>query len=240
MEDQPRHLTRYSSLPCGERRAGGEPRRAPGARGGGGVFGRGRTHLAEPLAQNALGGEDLLAHAAQLLHAAARRGPRPADPGPTVAHKAPPPPRPAPRTRAAVARAALPGAVRPIGARGWASIVRSGGGGGEDWSVGLVALCAAWSGCVLRGPWGPTAPNRMSPRKAIVWAEGGETGSTRLFLSPPARDAASHQPSISCTPMLQGQGCKQEKYRVAGEHRKASLAALLKATEGRKLRSLKD
>lgn len=191
LEDQPRHLTRYSSLPCGERRAGGEPRRAPGARGG-----RAGTHA--PCGAACLECTQRRRPARPRCSAPpCRRPPRPAPrrPRPTVAHKAPPPPRPAPRTRVAVARAALPGATRPIGARGGARIVR--GGGGEERSVGLGAFCAAWRGFVFRGPWGLTAPDHTSPREAIVWVERGEAGSTRRFLPPPARDAAPHQSSIS-------------------------------------------
>lgn len=145
LEDQPRHLTRYSSLPCGERRAGGEPRRAPGARGG-----RAGTHAPCGAAYSECTQRRRPARP-RCSAPPCRRPPRPAPrrPRPTVAHKAPPPPRPAPRTRVAVARAALPGATRPIGARGGARIVR--GGGGEDRSVGLGSLCAAWRGCVFRG-----------------------------------------------------------------------------------------
>lgn len=70
LEDQPLHFTKYSSLPCGERerkRRVSERREAEGSR----LVPAGLpAHLAESLAEDALGGEDLLSHAAQLLHGA--------------------------------------------------------------------------------------------------------------------------------------------------------------------------
>lgn len=232
LEDQPRHLTRYSSLPCGERRAGGEPRRAPGARGG-----RAGTHA--PYGAACLECTQRRRPARPRCSAPpCRRPPRPAPrrPRPTVAHKAPPPPRPAPRTRVAVARAGLPGATPPIGARGGARIVR--GGGGEERSVGLGALCAAWRGCVFRGPWGLTASDHTSPREAIVWVESGEAGSTRRFLPPPARDAAPHQSSISASRNYRIWGGRKIQ-GWGGEHQKA-IVVLFKAIERKKSRSLED
>lgn len=190
MEDQPRHLTRYSSLPCGEIRAGGESRRTSGARGG-------PAGAHAPCGASCSGCTRRRRPARPRCSAPpCRRPPRPAPRRPrlTAAHKAPPPPRPAPRTRAGVARAALPAAARPIGARGargGARIVRGGRGG--DQSVGLGALFVVSSSCVPRGSWGPAAPDRRSLRKAIVWAEGGESGSRRRFLPQPARGAAPHQ-----------------------------------------------
>lgn len=137
LEDQPRHLTRYSSLPCGEIRAGGEPRRAPGARGG-----RAGAHAPCGAACSECTRRRRPARP-RCSAPPCRRPPRPAPRRPqlTAAHKAPPPPRSAPRTRAAVARAALPVATRPIGApgaRGGARIVR--GSRSRDRSVGLGAL----------------------------------------------------------------------------------------------------
>lgn len=69
---------------------------------------------------------------------------------------------------------------------------------------------------MLRESWGPAVPDRRSLRKAIVWAEGGEAGSTRRFLPPPARGAAPHQSSILHPDSALGSGVQKrlEKYGV--------------------------
>lgn len=77
-------------------------------RGGGGAAGGGGSHLAEPLAEDALGGEDLLSHAAQLLHGPGpahthTQGEPPGAPPPPAARAPAPPSLRAPRHNAACA-----------------------------------------------------------------------------------------------------------------------------------------
>lgn len=47
------------------------------------------------------------------------------------------------------------------------------------------------------GVLGSSRSTSLALRKTIVWAEDGEAGSTRRFLPPPARGAASYQSNTS-------------------------------------------
>lgn len=184
LEDQPRHLTRYSSLPCGERR---EAR----VSGGGGAEGRGgcagaRSHLAEPLAEDALGGENLLSHAAQLLHG----------PGPGPAH--------APahsHTRGAPGRAPDGGRARsdpPRSTRAPRHNTAEGRGGVPKFPAGQWG---AGGGAIRRGGWGealsvcdPSSSSRAGA--AAARPERGQWGGpARGFVSPGSAGASPAGPA---------------------------------------------
>lgn len=229
LEDQPRHLTRYSSLPCGERRE-------RGVSGGGGAGGAGRG-AAGPTLRSRLLRMHSAAKTCSPTLLSSSMAPAPRTPPRTRTQGEPPgaPPTAAARAATPPDPRAPPGTIRRRGGRGvpkfpagqWGAgggAIRR-GGWGEALSVcdpSSSSRAGAAAARPERGQWGGPARGFVCPGGAGASPAGPAGGSPRPG---PARGSCSESPARGPSWAQSAPGLGQPAPVPAGPRRAEQAAA---------------